>query len=135
MLARRDRSRAEIAAALAAAGHSASAVRRAVGRLAALGYLDDDRLARERVERLAERGYGRLRMRAELERAGLEPERIERVLPGASEERRLAKVALDGRFAEAELRSRAARERAHRWLAGRGFSAETVDTVVDLWDE
>jgi regulatory protein len=73
LLARRDRSRRELAERLSLKFPKA-AVAAVVGGLAADGLLDDDRLARRLAERwAAERNFGPRRIRLELARRGLAP--------------------------------------------------------------
>ena len=86
-LARRARSEAEIAALLAARGASATLIHRVLGRLRALGYIDDDKLAAELVERWQERGFGSLRIQAELRRLEIDEAIVERMTPDTSEQR------------------------------------------------
>ena len=74
--------------------------------LARLGYLDDDRTALNRAERLAERGYSDAYIRADLERRGLS-----------------AGSALAALEPEAERRERFA-NRGRAWLSRRGFAQE-----------
>ncbi len=63
-LARRDHSTAELAASLERSGVDATEAAQAVERLAAAGYVDDERAAASRAEALAARGYGDAAIRA-----------------------------------------------------------------------
>jgi regulatory protein len=101
-----DRSRAELDARLARRGFGAEERETALDDLSRLGYLDDDRTARVRAERLAERGYGDAYIRADLEGRGLP-----------------AETALSSLEPEAERRLRFA-SRGTAWLARRGFAQE-----------
>jgi regulatory protein len=101
-----DRSRAELDARLEHRGFSEEEREAALDGLSRLGYVDDDRTAVVRAERLAERGYGDAYIEADLERRGL---------PTVE-----ALAALD---AEATRRERFA-SRGSAWLARRGFAQE-----------
>jgi regulatory protein len=101
-----DRSRAELDARLERRGIDADERQRTLDELERLGYLDDERTAALRAERLADRGYGDAYIRADLEHRGLPAEEA------------LAAVEPEGeraaRFAEKGL----------VWLARRGFALE-----------
>jgi regulatory protein len=99
-----DRSRAELDARLEQRGFAEEERREALDTLARFGYLDDERTASLRAERLGERGYGDAYIRADLERRGLPTESAL-----ASLEPESVRVA---RFAE----------RGSAWLARRGFA-------------
>ena len=79
-LARRDHSTRSLQRKLARAGVSEAARREAIETLARAGYLDDARFARDRAARLAERGYGDERIRADLESQGVPREAVARAL-------------------------------------------------------
>ena len=133
-LARRARSESEIARMLRARGASPTLVRKVLGRLRALGYVDDDKLAVELVERWKERGFGSLRIQAELRRLEVADAIAERMTLDGREERAQARRALDGNFRPAELADRKGMGRAARFLAGRGFPAEVIDSLFDVCD-
>ena len=134
LLARRARSGSEIAAALAGAGASRTLVRRTLGRLRSLGYIDDQRLAAESVERWKERGFGSLRIQDQLRRLEVDERIVERAALDGREERALARRLLAKRFTASDLADRRIAARAARFLAGRGFPAEVIDSLFDSWD-
>ena len=120
-LARRDHSEASLRAKLERAGVSEPAREEAVETLAGVGYLDDERFARDRAERLAARGYGDEWIRADLDVQGVSREVAETALAGLERER------------ERALREAAklgAGLRAARALQRRGFSEEALDGLV-----
>ena len=128
LLARRPHFRAELERKLAERGHDGEAIAATLERLQGLGYLDDAACARSLANgSLSRRGYGPLRMRAELERRGA---------PAAEAEEAVAAVYADGeeeparRVAASWLSRRAAgpgsREALARHLNRKGFSAGTV---------
>ncbi len=119
-LARHDRSSADLEAALARRGVPATTRAGALETLGRLGYLDDERFARERAVRLAERGYGDAAICDDLERRGIPAERHAAALAGLEPEEERAR----------RLAAPLNRQRAWRALAGRGFAAETIEQVV-----
>jgi SOS response regulatory protein OraA/RecX len=101
-----DRSRAELDARLERRGIDAAERQRTLDELERLGYVNDERTAALRAERLAERGYGDAYIRADLEQRGLP-----------------AEEALAGIEREAERAARFA-EKGQSWLSRRGFALE-----------
>jgi regulatory protein len=134
MLARRAQSEAEISTRLAAHGASRSIVGKVLGRLRSLGYIDDEKLAAEWTERWKERGFGVLRVQAELRKSGIDETIVERVSFSEREERERAREILARRFSAAELRDRRGMARAARFLAGRGFTPEVIDSLFEVWE-
>ena len=125
LLSRRSHFRAELERKLGDRGFDAGAVREALARLAELGYLDDAACARSLAAGpLSRRGYGPLRMRAELERRGAPAEAaaaaVERVYADGEEE-------AARQVAERWLQRRPARRAAlARHLDRKGFSSGVV---------
>jgi regulatory protein len=134
MLARRGRSEAEIAGALKLRGAPASLVRGVLRRLRALGYVDDRKFATECAERWKQRGFGSLRIQDQLRKLEVEEGIAESVSPDAREERELARGILARHFDPADLAERRGQARAARFLAGRGFAAEVIDSLFDVWE-
>jgi|GraSoiStandDraft_23_1057293.scaffolds.fasta_scaffold224418_2 regulatory protein len=134
MLSRRSRSEAEIVGALKLRGASASLVRRVLGRLRELGYVDDRKLAAECAERWKERGFGSLRIQDQLRKLEVEERIAESVSLDAREERELARRVLARTFDPADLAQRRGQARAARFLAARGFAAEVIDSLFDVWE-
>jgi len=128
MLAARDCSEHEIRARLAASDDAVLAG--VIARLRDYGYLDDERFTRGLCERLARRGYGSERARAELANHGIDHERIEAAV---------AEMAVaDGERAQQQLERRLGgmprtpgeRVKAARFLHNRGYSEEVVLAIV-----
>jgi regulatory protein len=134
LLSRRARSESEIVAALERAGASRRLARGVLGRLRSLGYVDDRKLAAECVERGRERGYGSLRIQDQLRRLDVDERIVESATLGGREERALARRLLAERFGESDLADRRTAVRAARFLAGRGFAAEVIDSLFDSWE-
>jgi regulatory protein len=122
-LRHRDRSRAELERRLDEAGVEADERGATLDRLTDAGLLSDSRFAAERARTLAVRGAGNLLIRRDLQQHGIEL------------------AALDGAIAELESEDeRAARvferrgggTKAARYLAARGFAAETIERLMQI---
>jgi SOS response regulatory protein OraA/RecX len=117
----RDRSRRALDERLAQAGVRADAREEALGTLERVGLVDDARVAAQRAEALAARGYGDAAIRYDLEHEGLAGELVEEALAALEPERERARTLVERRGAEA---------RTGRWLAGRGFEAATIEDAL-----
>jgi regulatory protein len=116
-----DRTAAELDARLAQRGVDAVARVEALETLERIGYVDDERFARTRAERLAERGSGDALIRDDLERRGIAAERIEAALAGIEPEpERAARI----------VERRGSGIKTARYLATRGFGEDAVQAVV-----
>lgn len=138
LLSLRDHAVAELCRKLAAAGHGAAEIEAAIARLRGLGYLDDERFARERVRALGAAGrLGRRAIAARLRQAGVATEVVGRALEqhGATAGDELAKAQclVERRFPGlAGSHDAKERARAARFLAYRGFSSEVICRVLKL---
>jgi regulatory protein len=122
-LARRDLTADELQSRLARAGFEPEACADAIVRARDAGYLDDRRVAVERVRVLAQRGASDLAIRVELERRGLSSGAID--------------AALDSVPPEVDRAAGLARKlgggpRAARALARKGYPQEVVERVLGL---
>jgi 1,2-diacylglycerol 3-alpha-glucosyltransferase len=117
-LAASDRSVQALEERLAQAGHSAAARKGAIDALGRAGALDDARLARNRAELLARRGYGDAAIRADLRRRRIPTDVVADAIVGLEPELDRARRLLDGQGVTPALLRR---------LAGRGFSRETLE--------
>jgi regulatory protein len=120
-LVHRDRSVKGLEALLGRRGVAEAERAVAVETLERLGYLDDDRYARQRAAALAGRGYGDEAIRFALAREGLDEERVATAVEGLEPELDRAR-----RLCTA---SEPARRTAAR-LSRRGFSFETLESVL-----
>jgi SOS response regulatory protein OraA/RecX len=89
--------------------------------LSRAGILDDARVARNRARALAQRGAGDLLITHDLERRGVAAELVEQAL--GSLEPELVR-------AQRIVERRGVGPRTARFLAGKGFAAETLEVVV-----
>jgi len=116
-----DRSQQALEERLARAGHSASARKDAIEALGRAGLLDDARLAMNRAELLAERGYGDAAIRADLRRRRIPTEAAAAAIAGLEPELDRVRRLLDGTSVTPALLRR---------LAGRGFSRDTMEEAA-----
>lgn len=120
-LRHRDRSSAELDARLSRAGVGEAARREALESLERIGYVDDERVARQRAEELAARGAGDLLIRHDLEGRGLDSETVEGALALLEPEReRAARI----------VERRGGGPRTARYLASKGFGQDALEATV-----
>jgi SOS response regulatory protein OraA/RecX len=120
-LAAGDRSRQALQRRLAEAGHSAAARENALAALGRAGLVDDGRLALNRAELLARRGYGDAAIRADLSRRLVADEAAADAVAALEPERDRVHGLLAGQTVTPGLLRR---------LAARGFSDDTLDEVA-----
>jgi SOS response regulatory protein OraA/RecX len=125
-LSSRDLSRRRLEERLRARGIAPEAGAEAVAALEEAGILDDERLARTRGGALAERGWGDAAVRARLEREGVSPDLVRRVI---------AELAPEEERAEAFVAGEADPRMAWKRLSRRGFAPGTIETVIGALDE
>jgi regulatory protein len=137
LLGHRARSREELRRRLLAKEHDENAVRDALERLAADGFLDDAAFARSYVaDKRRLESWGAERIRRGLRELGVDAAVIDEVLGAEGEE---AGVELDRaltvlrRRGAPELPLEAARRRAFQALQRRGFSSSVAYAAVRLW--
>ncbi|MDW8469960.1 MAG: RecX family transcriptional regulator [Burkholderiales bacterium] len=128
LLARREHSRAELAARLAPEAASPAALAALLDELERGGLLSDERYAEVRARRLA-RKYGAARIREELRAKGVPAPLVERFAAG--DELARARAVLARRY-RGQAATREERARRARFLLGRGFSHETVRRALAL---
>jgi regulatory protein len=113
----RDLSKRELAARLQRAAVTPAAAEESVDALASVGLVDDGRLAGNRAESLAARGYGDAAVRHELERRGLAPELVAAAVAALEPELERARRIIE---------RRGAGPRTARYLAARGFADDVL---------
>lgn len=125
-LAAHDRSRHELRERLARAHVPAALGEEAIDALERAGLVDEHRLARDRGETLARRGYGDAAIRADLARRGLPSAAIAEALSSLPPEReRATQIVGSERPTPAQVRR----------LAARGFTPETLDDLAAFAQE
>lgn len=128
LLARREHSRAELAAKLAPHAESAAALAALLEELERCGQLSDARYAEARARQLA-RKFGSARIRHELRAKGVAALLVERATAGDEFER--AGAILARRF-PVPAHTFEERARRARFLRGRGFSHDTIRRLLAL---
>ena len=132
ILTRAPRSEADLHARLVARGYQQSTATRTVDRCRELGYVGDEKLARERARQLRERGASSLKIAADLEARGLPGAIVFAAVEASCDGEPEAVWAR--RALERSGRLRGAK--AWRLLASRGFPEDVVQDVVgDAHDE
>ena len=130
LLAPRPHFRAELEAKLAQRGYPAEEIATALARLAAEGYLDDARTARDFVaHRLEQKAEGRFRLEAELVRRGAPREAIAAALADLPEDDLEAAREAAEKWARGRKPAPAALA---RHLARKGFSRRAIFAVSNL---
>jgi len=134
-LSRKNHTAHELKAKLLSRGFDAQSVAAAVDRCRDLKYLDDEQTAIRYCAALRQRGYGPLRIRAELLARGLEGPGVDRLLDADREsesEAAAALAALDRHFWRFEKEADPVKRQARicRFLSYRGFSAAAIGDVI-----
>lgn len=132
LLSYRARSKKELTERLKKKGYSEEIIDRVMKRLAELGLIDDERLARDFVESRIKVGHkGRWRVRAELLKMGVAREVVERKIQAAPDEVAAAKMVVEHYLPRyRNLTPATQKRRLIGILARRGFSPETIVKVL-----
>jgi regulatory protein len=129
LLAAREYSRAELESKLRAFDDPPGELARALDELLAKGFIDEQRVIESVVNRRASR-LGASRIRHELQGKGLDVQSVQRAVAQLQEtELERARVVWRKKFHEPAADA-ASRARQMRFLASRGFGAETIRRVV-----
>lgn len=136
LLSRREHSVAELRRKLQERGFNADTIAEVLADCRRLGYLDDDRFARQYSEQLRRRGYGRLRIEQMLKSKGLSAARVAACVTARCAEagqiedcRRVLHKKRQTVSGEATAPRTAAR--LYRFLMQRGFAAAVIRQVLD----
>ena len=137
LLSRRALSERELLNKLFAAGYPFREARDAVAECRKRGYVNDEAFAADYTELLAGRCLGGRRIRLALRKRGIPAELQEEPLEAAAEteaERASEALAYKLRLLARETDPRRKREKAFRFLIGRGFSCESCRTALERAD-
>ncbi|MGB7220581.1 MAG: RecX family transcriptional regulator [Vicinamibacterales bacterium] len=131
MLARRELSEAQVLQRLTRKGHETEAIEAAVAKLRETRAIDDARVAEAIAHtELSVKRRGRLRIRRQIEQAGIAPATARRAIDAAFEsidDEELLQASLAKRLrGRARLADRAEFERLYRYLIGQGFESDRV---------
>mgnify|MGYP003508272671 FL=1 len=133
LLTRRDHSRAELKAKLAAAAESPEQLDTVLDTLQAERLLSDQRFATQRVVARAGR-YGDARLKQELRQQGVSDEDISAALPEGGDEASRCRAVWVRKFRQLP-QSVEERAKQMRFLQYRGFSSEAIRRVMRGGDE
>ena len=137
LLSRRALSERELLNKLCAAGYPFREARDAVAECRKRGYVNDEAFAADYTELLAGRCLGGRRIRLALRMRGFPAELRDEPLEAAAEteaERASEALAYKLRLLARETDPRRKREKAFRFLVGRGFSCESCRTALERAD-
>jgi SOS response regulatory protein OraA/RecX len=124
-LSRRDRSIAELEAQLERRGVRRGDRAEALETMERLGYLDEQRMAVDRAQAMADRGYGDEAIRYDLELRRVGPEAVVAAIEALAPEVERARRLLD---------AAPSAQKAARSLAARGFGEESLEASTGLGD-
>ena len=132
MLARREHSGAELRVKLAAKGFPADIINDALSDLYRSGWLSDERFVEAFLRVRSERGYGPVRIRAELKERGIDDELIAMHLDARDSSwlRSLQAICVK-RYGAAQPADFAEKAKRMRFLQTRGFTAEQIRVVME----
>jgi len=131
LFAVRDRSEKELTTRLGQKRLSKSSIDAALGRMKELGYIDDSKFARERINYLRRSGKGPAYVRMDLRKAGIDEETISGLLSTSAESRaqeveQIKNIALARLKRMGKIDFRDASRKLIGFLARRGFDIETI---------
>jgi regulatory protein len=130
LLARREHTRAELAAKLRASGQEPEEIERLLDDLQNRGWLSEARYV-ESVVHARRARFGAVRITQELRRKGVSEDAVKRAAQSlAADELEAAREVWRRKFGTLPA-NLAEKARQARFLAARGFSAETVKRVLD----
>ncbi|MGQ9830075.1 MAG: regulatory protein RecX [Thermochromatium sp.] len=135
MLVAREHSRLELTQKLGMRGFAPEVIAGALDRLIEAGVLDESRLAAHYVAERADKGFGPVRIRAELRRKGLADSLIDRHLQPMNEIWPEVLVrAYARRFGQSQPSDRSDYARRARFLEQRGFTPDAIRHLLRLPD-
>lgn len=135
ILACRDHSVVELIQKLDRRGYAKETVQQVIAECSRMDYLDDQRAARQLIDRLKRRGTGLRRIRHELQKRGLEGDRVEaQLLAGLSlpEEQSLARQAAEKKWKALSNKPDSINKMLmlQRFLRYRGFSDSVIVHIL-----
>ena len=131
-LTRREHSRVELHHKLSAKGFDKAEIEYLLDELEAAHLLSDERFTESYIRSRQQRGFGPLRIKMELKQRGVAEDIIKRCLDVESVEwLKLAREQHRKRFGNEAVPKHKNRMRQARFLQNRGFSSETIFTILD----
>ena len=135
ILTRRDHSRYELVRKLKQRGFSGDAIEKAISSCERFDYINDERTAKVYIRQLKRKGYGKKRIKFELNKKGLKGSLIQGILEDSvslTDEREGAEQILQKhmhRF-EREREESKRRDKIYRFLHARGFAREVIAETI-----
>jgi len=136
LLARREHSRAELVRKLKSRDYEDADIESALSGLAEDGLQSDARYAEHFLSARAQRGHGPVRIRNDLEAAGVAPGIIDDALANSGVDwRRSARQVLEKRFGTTPAADYPEKARRMRFLGQRGFAMDEIRAAVGELDD
>jgi regulatory protein len=138
ILARRSHTRYEIRLKLRQRKYPGAVVDAVIAECERLRYVDDEATAGFYFRELVRKGFGAGRIRFEMKRKGLSGGRAEALITayaGSAEEAGAAEAVLVKRLSRHDREADPQKRRAkiYRFMAARGFSADTIRELMERW--
>jgi len=135
ILTRRDHSRHELSQKLAVRGYTGEVIDKVISECERFDYINDERTARVFIRRLHRKGYGRKRIRFELNLKGFRGNHIQAALSKSisdDDECQCAKTILKkhARRFDREKDVLKRKDKIYRFLYGRGFSNAMISELI-----
>ena len=130
ILGRREHSAEQLKRKLEWRGHGEARAEEVVDRLTECGWQSDARFAENLARSRAAQGYGPLRIKAELQAAGVSDAAIREAMDALACDFADAARRLHARHFHRMPANAAERQKHYRYLAGRGFDAEQIRAVL-----
>ena len=135
ILTRRDHSKHELSQKLKARGYVQEVINDVISECERFDYINDERTAQVFIRRLQRKGYGRKRIRSELNRKGLRSKNIQTILSKSindtdecqGAEKIYQKHARRFNREKDELKRK---DKIYKFLYGRGFSQSVISEVI-----
>ena len=135
ILTRRDHSKHELSQKLKARGYVQEVINDVISECERFDYINDERTAQVFIRRLQRKGYGRKRIRSELNRKGLRSKNIQTILSKSindidecqGAEKIYQKHARRFNREKEELKRK---DKIYKFLYGRGFSQSVISEVI-----
>jgi regulatory protein len=132
LLARREHSAKELRQKLMTRGHPPELIDAALAELAQERLLSEERFAEEFIRARRERGFGPLKIRAELRERGIDDSLADAYLRSPEQDWQARALAqYHKRFGEQPPRDMAERGKRYRFLSSRGFTPEQIRRVLE----
>ncbi|MDD3762377.1 MAG: regulatory protein RecX [Nevskiales bacterium] len=130
VLARREHSAAQLGAKLRQRGHDEHTVRQTLEQLDGAGWLSDQRYTEMLVRNRVAQGYGPLRIRADLQAAGVSDALAREALDAAEVDWLERAAAAHARRFEGPATTAKQWQQQYRFLAGRGFESGQIRSIL-----